>query len=546
MALHELAGKPAPHNILVNIPRLVSSYYSVKPDPQNPAQRVGFGTSGHRGTSFNGTFNENHILAVSQAVAEYRAAQGITGPLFIGMDSHALSEAAWITALEVLLANGVDVQVDKGRGYTPTPLVSHAILNHNKGRTESLADGIVITPSHNPPQDGGFKYNPPSGGPADTNITKVVQERANQLLENGLDGVKRISFEEAFKAATPFDFVTPYVEQLKEVIDIEAIKQAGVKIGVDPLGGASLETWQVIRDHYGLDLTIVNERIDANFSFMTVDKDGKIRMDCSSPYAMASLIGLKDQFDIAIGNDPDADRHGIVTRDGIMNPNHYLAVCISYLYQHRDWNTDMGVGKTLVSSSIIDRVVAALGKKLVEVPVGFKYFVDGLQGGTIGFGGEESAGASFQRFDGSAWSTDKDGIILGLLAAEILAKTGKSPSEHYRDLEAQFGATAYSRMDAEANAAQKKVLSNLSPELVTATTLAGEPILAKLTRAPGNNEPIGGLKVVTENAWFAARPSGTEDVYKIYAESFKGPEHLQQVMTEAREVVGAAFKAAGL
>ncbi|WP_034341859.1 phosphoglucomutase (alpha-D-glucose-1,6-bisphosphate-dependent) [Deinococcus misasensis] len=546
MALHELAGKPAPHNILVNIPRLVSSYYSVKPDPQNPAQRVGFGTSGHRGTSFNGTFNENHILAVSQAVAEYRAEQGITGPLFIGMDSHALSEAAWITALEVLLANGVDVQVDKGRGYTPTPLVSHAILNHNKGRTESLADGIVITPSHNPPQDGGFKYNPPSGGPADTNITKVVQERANQLLENGLDGVKRISFEEAFKAATPFDFVTPYVEQLKEVIDIDAIKQAGVKIGVDPLGGASLETWQVIRDHYGLDLTIVNERIDANFSFMTVDKDGKIRMDCSSPYAMASLIGLKDQFDIAIGNDPDADRHGIVTRDGIMNPNHYLAVCISYLYQHRDWNADMGVGKTLVSSSIIDRVVAALGKKLVEVPVGFKYFVDGLQGGTIGFGGEESAGASFQRFDGSAWSTDKDGIILGLLAAEILAKTGKSPSEHYRDLEAQFGATAYSRMDAEANAAQKKVLSNLSPELVTATTLAGEPILAKLTRAPGNNEPIGGLKVVTENAWFAARPSGTEDVYKIYAESFKGPEHLQQVMTEAREVVGAAFKAAGL
>lgn len=546
MALHELAGKPAPHNILVNIPRLVSSYYSVKPDPQNPAQRVGFGTSGHRGTSFNGTFNENHILAVSQAVAEYRTEQGITGPLFIGMDSHALSEAAWISALEVLLANGVDVQVDKGRGYTPTPLVSHAILNHNKGRTEGLADGIVITPSHNPPQDGGFKYNPPSGGPADTNITKVVQERANQLLENGLEGVKRISFEEAFKAATPFDFVTPYVEQLKEVIDIEAIKQAGVKIGVDPLGGASLETWQVIRDHYGLDLTIVNERIDANFSFMTVDKDGKIRMDCSSPYAMASLIGLKDQFDIAIGNDPDADRHGIVTRDGIMNPNHYLAVCISYLYQHRDWNADMGVGKTLVSSSIIDRVVAALGKKLVEVPVGFKYFVDGLQGGTIGFGGEESAGASFQRFDGSAWSTDKDGIILGLLAAEILAKTGKSPSEHYRDLEAQFGATAYSRMDAEANAAQKKVLSNLSPELVTATTLAGEPILAKLTRAPGNNEPIGGLKVVTENAWFAARPSGTEDVYKIYAESFKGPEHLQQVMTEAREVVGAAFKAAGL
>ncbi|GGJ24137.1 phosphoglucomutase (alpha-D-glucose-1,6-bisphosphate-dependent) [Deinococcus roseus] len=546
MALHELAGKPAPHNILVNIPRLVSSYYTVKPDPKNPLQRVGFGTSGHRGTSFNGTFNEDHILAVSQAVAEYRAEQGITGPLFIGMDSHALSEAAWITALEVLLANGVKVQVDKGRGYTPTPLISHAILGHNKGRTSDLADGIVITPSHNPPQDGGFKYNPPSGGPADTNITKVVQERANQLLESGLEGVKRIPLEEAFKAAEVFDFVTPYVEQLREVIDIDAIKQAGVKIGVDPLGGASLETWQAIRDHYNLDLTIVNDRIDANFSFMTVDRDGKIRMDCSSPYAMASLIGLKDQFDIAIGNDPDADRHGIVTRDGIMNPNHYLAVCINYLYQHRNWNSDIGVGKTLVSSSIIDRVVASLGKKLVEVPVGFKYFVDGLQNGTIGFGGEESAGASFQRFDGSAWSTDKDGIILGLLAAEILAKTGKSPSEHYQDLEGRFGATAYSRMDAEAGPAQKKVLSNLSPELVTATVLAGEPILAKLTRAPGNDEPIGGLKVVTENAWFAARPSGTEDVYKIYAESFKGQQHLEQVMQEAREVVSAAFKAAGL
>ncbi|GEM47486.1 phosphoglucomutase (alpha-D-glucose-1,6-bisphosphate-dependent) [Deinococcus cellulosilyticus] len=546
MALHELAGKPAPHSILVNIPRLVSSYYTVKPDPQNPAQRVGFGTSGHRGSSFNGTFNEDHILAVSQAVAEYRAQNGITGPLFIGMDSHALSEAAWITAMEVLLANGVKVRVDKGRGYTPTPLVSHAILSHNRGRTEDLADGIVITPSHNPPQDGGFKYNPPSGGPADTNITKVVQERANQILEGGLKDVKRISFEEAFQTAEPFDFVTPYVEQLKEVIDMDAIKRAAVKIGVDPLGGASLETWQAIRDHYGLDLTVVNERIDASFSFMTVDRDGKIRMDCSSPYAMASLIDLKDQFDIAIGNDPDADRHGIVTRDGIMNPNHYLAVCINYLYQHRNWSDDMGVGKTLVSSSIIDRVVQSLGKKLVEVPVGFKYFVDGLLNGTIGFGGEESAGASFQRFDGTAWSTDKDGIILGLLAAEILARTGKSPSQHYQDLEGRFGATAYSRMDAEANVAQKKVLSNLSPELVTATTLAGEPILSKLTRAPGNDEPIGGLKVVTENAWFAARPSGTEDVYKIYAESFKGQAHLEQVMQEAREVVSAAFKAAGL
>ncbi|WP_333660028.1 phosphoglucomutase (alpha-D-glucose-1,6-bisphosphate-dependent) [Meiothermus cerbereus] len=551
MSLHPLAGKPAPHSILVNIPRLVSSYYALRPDPQNPAQQVAFGTSGHRGTSLAGTFNEAHILAVAQAVAEYRAEQGITGPLFMGMDTHALSEAAWITAVEVLAANGVDVRVEKGRGYTPTPLISHAILEHNREhnrhRSSNLADGIVITPSHNPPQDGGFKYNPPNGGPADTRVTKVIQERANQILRDGLIEVKRWPLSKALLAVEEFDFVTPYVSQLGSILDMEAIKAAGVQIGVDPLGGASLAVWQRIAEHYGLNLTIVNERIDPSFSFMTVDKDGKIRMDCSSPYAMASLIGLKDRFDVAIGNDPDADRHGIVTPDGLMNPNHYLAVCVHYLYQNRpQWQASLGVGKTLVSSSMIDRVAKHLGRRLVEVPVGFKYFVDGLLQGTLGFAGEESAGASFLRMDGSAWSTDKDGIILGLLGAEILAKTGKSPSQHYRDLEARFGSSAYSRMDAEANSAQKKALSNLSPEMVTATYLAGEPILAKLTRAPGNNEPIGGLKMVTENAWFAARPSGTEDVYKIYAESFKGPEHLERVLAEARALVGEAFRQAGV
>jgi phosphoglucomutase len=551
MSLHPLAGKPAPHSILVNIPRLVSSYYALRPDPQNPAQQVAFGTSGHRGTSLAGTFNEAHILAIAQAVAEYRAEQSITGPLFMGMDTHALSEAAWITAVEVLVANGVDVRVEAGRGYTPTPLISHAILEHNREhnrhRSSNLADGIVITPSHNPPQDGGFKYNPPNGGPADTRVTKVIQERANQILRDGLIEVKRWPLSKALLAVGEFDFVTPYVSQLGSILDMEAIKAAGVQIGVDPLGGASLAVWQRIAEHYGLNLAIVNERIDPSFSFMTVDKDGKIRMDCSSPYAMASLIGLKDRFDVAIGNDPDADRHGIVTPDGLMNPNHYLAVCVHYLYQNRpQWQASLGVGKTLVSSSMIDRVAKHLGRRLVEVPVGFKYFVDGLLQGTLGFAGEESAGASFLRMDGSAWSTDKDGIILGLLAAEILAKTGKSPSQHYRDLEARFGSSAYSRMDAEANSAQKKALSNLSPEMVTATYLAGEPILAKLTRAPGNNEPIGGLKVVTENAWFAARPSGTEDVYKIYAESFKGPEHLERVLAEARALVGEAFRQAGV
>ncbi len=546
MALHPLAGQPAPQRFLENVPRLVSSYYTLRPDPQDPAQQVAFGTSGHRGTSLSGSFNEAHILAIAQAVAEYRAKQGINGPLFLGMDTHALSEAAWISAVEVLTANGVEVWVDQERGYTPTPLVSHAILEYNRGRVSGLADGIVITPSHNPPQDGGFKYNPPSGGPADTGVTQAIQARANQILLEGLE-VKRWPMPRALQVVRPFDFITPYVGQLESVVDIKAIRAAGVRIGVDPLGGASLAVWQRIAEVYGLGLTVVNEQIDPRFAFMTLDKDGKIRMDCSSPYAMASLIGLKERFDIAIGNDPDADRHGIVTPDGLMNPNHYLAVAVFYLYQHRpQWPSELGVGKTLVSSSMIDRVAAYLGRRLVEVPVGFKYFVEGLWQGSLGFAGEESAGASFLRMDGTVWSTDKDGIILGLLAAEILACTGQSPSQHYRELEARFGAPAYSRLDAQANSAQKKVLANLSPEMVTATHLAGEPILAKLTRAPGNGEPIGGLKVVTESAWFAARPSGTEEVYKIYAESFKGPEHLKQVLHEAKALVSAAFRAAGV
>jgi phosphoglucomutase len=549
MAVHELAGKPAPHEMLVNIPRLIADYYALHPEPKNLLERVGFGTSGHRGTSGNTSFNDDHIAAVCQAVAEYRAGQGTNGPLYIGMDSHALSEAAWITAFEVLTANGVHVHYQSGRGYTPTPLISHAILTYNKGRQNAFADGIVITPSHNPPEDGGFKYNPPNGGPADTNVTKVVQERANQLLEARLAGVKRQTLARALSSefAHGFDFISPFVGELGNVVNLETIKSSGVKVGVDPMGGASLPVWQAILERYRLNMTIVNTRIDPTFGFMTVDKDGKIRMDCSSPYAMASLLQLKDDFDVAIGNDPDADRHGIVTKDGLMNPNHYLAVCIDYLFRHRrGWNADMGIGKTLVSSGLIDRVAAGLNRTLIEVPVGFKYFVSGLLEGTIGFGGEESAGASFLKMDGTAWSTDKDGIILGLLAAEITAVTGKTPSAHHQDLEARYGGSAYSRMDAPASPEQKKVLANLSPELVAATELAGEAITAKLTRAPGNNEPVGGLKVTTESAWFAARPSGTENVYKIYAESFRGQDHLETVMRQAQEVVGAAFKAAGL
>ena len=549
MSVHDLAGKPAPLSLLPNIPRLVSSYYSLHPDPDDTAQRVAFGTSGHRGTSAEGSFNEDHILAVSQAVAEYRAGQGVTGPLFIGMDTHALSEPALVSALEVFAANGVTVMVQDGLGYTPTPAVSHAILTHNKGRTDGLADGVVITPSHNPPGDGGFKYNPPDGGPAGPEVTKAVERRANELLQDGLRGVKRITYKKALAADTTnmHDYVQPYVDDLENVINLKAIAAAGLKLGVDPMGGAGIDYWDPIAAKYGLDLTVVNRRVDPTFSFMTVDKDGKIRMDCSSPYAMASLIGLKDDFDIAFGNDPDFDRHGIVTKSGLMNPNHYLAVAISYLFQHRpEWPDGAAVGKTLVSSSIIDRVTRALGRSLKEVPVGFKWFVDGLLDGSYGFGGEESAGASFLRRDGTVWTTDKDGIIMDLLAAEITAVTGEDPAEHYRKLTEQFGDPVYSRSDAPASLEQKAVLKDLSPDLVRADELAGERIEAKLTRAPGNDAPIGGLKVVTENGWFAARPSGTEDIYKIYAESFKGEAHLARIREQAEEIVKKAFEVAGV
>ncbi len=546
MSRSPLAGLEAPHSMLENISRLVSAYYAITPDMSEIAQTVAFGTSGHRGSSVKGSFNELHIGAISQAVAEYRASEGVTGRLFMGMDTHALSEPAWVTALEVLVANDVKVCVDQDRGYTPTPLVSHAILGANKN-SSIKSDGIVITPSHNPPQDGGFKYNPPHGGPADTNATNAIQARANELLKRNLEGVKRVPFASAWQQAIKFDFNSAYVNDLHNVVNLDAIKNSSVRIGIDPLGGASLKVWELIRDVLNIKLEIVNDRIDATFGFMTVDKDGKIRMDCSSPDAMASLIKLKDHFDVAVGNDPDADRHGIVTPTGLMNPNHYLAVCINYLFQHRpNWNSSMGVGKTLVSSSLIDRVVARLGRNLLEVPVGFKYFVPGLANGTLGFGGEESAGASFERFDGTAWSTDKDGIILGLLAAEITAVTGKTPDLHYQNLEQEFGASAYTREDAPASREQKKVLSSMTPDLVTATELAGEAITAKLTRAPGNNEAIGGLKVCTQNAWFTARPSGTEELYKVYAESFLGQTHLERVVSEAKIVVAEAFKAAGL
>jgi len=550
MALHELAGRPAPLELLVNLPRLVSAYYTGHPDAADVAQQVSFGTSGHRGTSGEGSFNEDHILAISQAIADYRKGEGIDGPLFLGMDTHALSEPALASAIEVLAANGVEVRYQAGMGYTPTPVISHAILAHNRGRTSGLADGIVITPSHNPPGDGGFKYNPPSGGPADTSTTKVVQAQANAFLANGLKGVRRMTLRSALAASNvqAYDYITPYVADLGSVVDMQAIAGAGLKIGADPMGGASIGYWEPIAERYGLNLTVVNPRVDPTFSFMRVDKDGKIRMDCSSPYAMASLVGLKDSFDIAFGNDPDADRHGIVTRSsGLLNPNHYLAVAISYLFQNRPgWRADAAVGKTLVSSSMIDRVAAHLGRRLAEVPVGFKWFVDGLVDGTYGFGGEESAGASFLRMDGTVWTTDKDGIILNLLAAEITAQTGRDPGQQYAELEQRFGSPVYTRIDAPANRAQKAVLSDLSPEMVTATELAGEPITAKLTRAPGNNAPIGGLKVTTENGWFAARPSGTEEIYKIYAESFRGEDHLERLVAEARELVNDAFAAGGV
>jgi phosphoglucomutase len=546
MATHDLAGQPAPQELLVNVPRLVAAYYTTQPEPEDPGQRVAFGTSGHRGTSANGSFNEPHIAAIAQAICEYRRGAGIDGPLFVGMDTHALSEPAHATAVEVFAANGVTVMVDAELGYTPTPVISHAILGYNRGRRSGLADGVVITPSHNPPQDGGFKYNPPNGGPADTSITKGVEERANELLRDGLRGVRRIPYQRALRAETTrrHDFVTGYVSELDRVIDMAAVREAGLRIGADPMGGAGVGYWAPIAERYALDLEIVNTRVDPTFSFMTVDRDGKIRMDCSSPYAMASLIGLKDRFDIAFGNDPDFDRHGIVTRSvGLLNPNHYLAVAIQYLFQNRPgWRPDAAIGKTLVSSSMIDRVAADLGRTLAEVPVGFKWFVDGLVDGSYGFGGEESAGASFLRSDGTVWTTDKDGFILDLLAAEITARTGRDPGEHYRELEERFGRPFYARIDAPANRAQKAALAALSPEQVSADTLAGDPILRKLTTAPANGAPIGGLKVITRNSWFAARPSGTEDVYKIYAESFRGSEHLVEVQEEAQAIVDAALR----
>lgn len=550
MAISPYAGKPAPKELLVNVPRLISEYYTGHPDAADPAQQVAFGTSGHRGTSFNTSFNDDHIAATSQAICEYRSQQGTTGPMFIGMDTHALSEPALSTAIEVFAANGVELMVQAGRNYTPTPVISHAILNFNRGRSAGLADGVVITPSHNPPTDGGFKYNPPSGGPADTSATKVIQDRANAIIAGGLKDVKRMTLARAMASGRvhEHDYITPYVSDLGNVVDMTAIANADLKLGVDPMGGASLPFWAPIAEMYDLDLEIVNKYADPTFGFMTVDKDGKIRMDCSSPYAMASLIGLKDRFDVAFGNDSDSDRHGIVTRSsGLLNPNHYLAVAIWYLFQNRPgWRPDAAIGKTLVSSSMIDWVAAHLGRRLAEVPVGFKWFVDGLVDGSFGFGGEESAGASFLRQNGTVWTTDKDGIILDLLAAEITAVTGKDPGLHYQGLAAQFGAPVYERMDAPANAAQKKVLSALSPELVTATDLAGEKIVAKLTHAPSNGAAIGGLKVVTENGWFAARPSGTEDVYKIYAESFLGHAHLRRIQAEAQAIVSATFQAAGV
>jgi phosphoglucomutase len=537
------AGQPARPRDLIDVPHLLTAYYTVQPDPADPAQQVVFGTSGHRGSALDGAFNEAHILATTQAICEYRAGQGYDGPLFIGRDTHGLSEPAWASALEVLAANDVTVLVDSRDGYTPTPAVSHAILRANRGKTSGLADGIVVTPSHNPPRDGGFKYNPPNGGPADTDATGWVARRANELLAAGLDGVQRIPFARARAAAQPYDFLGTYVDDLPTVLDLAAVRSAGVRIGADPLGGASVAYWGEVADRHGLDLTVVNPLVDPTWRFMTLDWDGKIRMDCSSPAAMASLIGRKDEFQIATGNDADADRHGIVTPDGgLMNPNHFLAVAISYLFSHRpEWAGGTAVGKTLVSSSLIDRVVGDLGRTLVEVPVGFKWFVPGLLDGSVGFGGEESAGASFLRRDGSVWTTDKDGILLALLASEIQAVTGSSPSQLHASLTERFGASAYARIDAAATREEKARLGKLSPEAVTATELAGEPITAKLTRAPGNGAPIGGLKVTTENAWFAARPSGTEDVYKVYAESFRGPEHLAQVQAEAQQVVSAAL-----
>ncbi len=547
MSVHPLAGKPVPKEQLLDTSQLLSAYCERKPDPREPGEQVAFGTSGHRGTSLQTSFNEDHILATSQAIAEYRRDQAITGPLFMGKDTHALSEPAFATALEVFAANGVQLILDESP-FTPTPVISHAILAYNRRGRADQADGVVITPSHNPPQDGGFKYNPPTGGPADTDATATIQAGANELMAGGLAGVKRLPLQKAREAPTTRrgDLGGAYIEDLASVLDMEAITGAGLRMGVHPLGGSSVDYWEPIASRYRLNLEVVDATVDPTFAFMTLDWDGKIRMDCSSPYAMAGLIELKDRFDVAFGTDPDADRHGIVTPSaGLMNPNHYLAVAVWYLFQHRSgWSSDAGVGKTLVSSSMVDRVAEHLGRRLVEVPVGFKWFVEGLLAGSIGFGGEESAGASFLRRDGTVWTTDKDGMLLALLAAEITARTGRDPGELYRNLEERFGRPAYERIDAPATPAQKAVLQDLSPQAITANELAGEKILRKLTRAPGNEAPIGGLKVVTENGWFAARPSGTENVYKIYAESFRGAEHLRQIQEEAQAIVGDALRGA--
>ncbi|GCE82707.1 phosphoglucomutase (alpha-D-glucose-1,6-bisphosphate-dependent) [Komagataeibacter diospyri] len=544
-SISPFAGKPVDPDRLVNIDALLDAYYARKPDPAVATQRVAFGTSGHRGSSLTTSFNENHILSISQAIADYRKGAGITGPLFIGIDTHALSRPALKSALEVFAANGVEVRIDAQDGYTPTPVISHAILTYNRDRSTDLADGVVITPSHNPPEDGGYKYNPPHGGPADTDITKVVEGAANDYMAKKMEGVKRVSLDDALKAPTTkrHDYITPYVDDLAAVVDMDAIRESGVSIGIDPLGGAAVDYWQPIIDKYGINATIVSKEVDPTFRFMTADWDGQIRMDCSSPYAMARLVGMKDRFDIAFANDTDADRHGIVSgRYGLMNPNHYLAVAIEYLFNNREnWNASAGVGKTVVSSSMIDRVAKEIGRKLVEVPVGFKWFVDGLYHGTLGFGGEESAGASFLRRAGTVWSTDKDGIILGLLAAEITARTKRSPGAAYEDMTRRLGTPYYARIDAPADPEQKAILKNLSPEQIGMTELAGEPIVTTLTNAPGNGAAIGGLKVSAKDGWFAARPSGTENVYKIYAESFKSEAHLKAIQTEAQDAISALF-----
>ena len=547
MTVDPRAGTLPDSSMLADIPRLVSAYYTTHPDPSRREERVSFGTSGHRGSSLTGAFTESHILAITQAICQYRREQGTDGPLFLGIDTHALSESAFGSALEVLAANVVDVMIDSRDAYTPTPAISHAVLEHNRRRTSGLADGIVVTPSHNPPEDGGFKYNGTNGGPADTQATGWIEQRANAILAGGLREVKRVPLARARSASTThrYDYADRYVSDLPRVIDLDVVRDSGLRLGVDPLGGASVEYWKLVAERHRLPLTVVSAEVDPTFRFMTVDWDGRIRMDCSSPYAMKRLIALRDRFDVAWANDPDADRHGIVTRSaGLMNPNHYLAVAIEYLFQRRDgWPAGAGVGKTVVSSSMIDRVTAALGRRLVEVPVGFKWFVDGLMDGSLGFGGEESAGASFLRRDGGAWSTDKDGLILGLLSAEMTAVTGRDPGELYAALTERFGAPAYERIDAPASPEQKAVLSRLAPDQVKATDLAGEPIVARLTKAPGNDAPIGGIKVVAKNGWFAARPSGTEHVYKLYAESFLGVDHLRRIQEQAREIIAAALSA---